>query len=210
MIAAEKSLATRRPTIPDLRMFLRTCSRPASVGWKSAGTTLPPEMPSSTTSVKRTLGVNKELTRLRSTPSIKKTSSVASRKASKNSAVNMLPSRARRATRTLLAPPNSLRYSMKVCIYSCCNGRCLEKPASTCRLVSPKQAHDNGHHYEDPNNQGASTKDEIFNTVQECRDHGPASFELAGRARRLTPCSPTRMRALSAVSMILAIPARSA
>ena len=41
-------------------MFSRTLARPASVGSKSAGTTLPAVMPSSTTSMKRTFGVSTE------------------------------------------------------------------------------------------------------------------------------------------------------
>ena len=41
-------------------MFSRTRARPAAVGSKSAGTTLPAVMPSSTTSMKRTFGVSTE------------------------------------------------------------------------------------------------------------------------------------------------------
>ena len=40
-IAPVKSFATRRPTIPALMMFSRTRAKPASVGSKSTGSTLP-------------------------------------------------------------------------------------------------------------------------------------------------------------------------
>jgi len=62
-------------------------------------------MPSSTTSVKRTFGVNSDMTRVRSTPGTKKTSSVTSARTSKNSGVKMSPSLALIAMTTLLAPP---------------------------------------------------------------------------------------------------------
>jgi hypothetical protein len=48
--APEKSFATSRPTMPAFRMFSRTSAMPSGVGVKSAGTTLPASMPSSTTS----------------------------------------------------------------------------------------------------------------------------------------------------------------
>ena len=50
-IAPEKSFATRRPTMPALRMFSRTLAIASGVGSNSAGTTLPASMPSSTISV---------------------------------------------------------------------------------------------------------------------------------------------------------------
>ena len=48
--APERSFATRRPMMPALRMLSRTRAMLAGVGVKSAGTTLPASMPSSTTS----------------------------------------------------------------------------------------------------------------------------------------------------------------
>ncbi len=87
-------------------MFSRTWASPSGVGSNSSGITLPPEIPSSTTSVKRTLGVNSDITRVRSTPGMKKTSSVASRRTSKYSRVKMSPSRVLSAMTTRLAPPN--------------------------------------------------------------------------------------------------------
>ncbi|MDF3021076.1 MAG: hypothetical protein K0Q92_2379 [Steroidobacteraceae bacterium] len=51
MSAPEKSLATRRPRMPALRMFSRTLSSASRVGTNSASTTLPASMPSSTTSM---------------------------------------------------------------------------------------------------------------------------------------------------------------
>jgi len=90
--------------MPAFKMFSRTCARPSGVGLKSAGTTLPPEMPSSTTSVKRVLGVTSELTWVRSTPGMKNTSSVTAFSAVKNSGVKMSPSRAINAIRMRLAP----------------------------------------------------------------------------------------------------------
>ncbi|HSN53222.1 MAG TPA: hypothetical protein VLT32_01050 [Candidatus Sulfomarinibacteraceae bacterium] len=68
-------------------------------------------MPSSTTSVKRTLGVNRDITRVRSTPGMKKTSSVMSSRTLKKRGVKMSPSWARIAMTTLLAPPKASRYS---------------------------------------------------------------------------------------------------
>ena len=129
-MAPEKSLATSRPTIPAFKMFSRTCASPAVVGRKSAGTTLPPEMPSSTTSVKRVLGVTSEVTCARSTPGMKNTSSVTVFSASKNSGVNMSPFLATSAIRMRLAPPNCVRCLTKVCMYSCSSGSSLAKPAS--------------------------------------------------------------------------------
>ena len=49
--APEKSLATRRPRMPALRMFSRTFASASGVGTNSESTTLPASMPSSTTSM---------------------------------------------------------------------------------------------------------------------------------------------------------------
>ena len=117
--------------MPALMMFSRTRARPASVGSKSTGNTSPAAMPSSTTSMKRTLGVRIEKTWVRSTPGRKKVASVTSRSTAKNSGVNMSPSRAISAMTTRSAPPNSSRYSRKVRMYSCSSGTSLVKPAST-------------------------------------------------------------------------------
>ena len=115
-MAAVKSSDTKRPIWPDFRMFSRTSSRRACVGSKSAGMTLPPANPSSTISMKRTLGVKIERTPARSTPSMKKTSSVTCFRVSKNSGVKISPSVARKAISTRLAPPNCSWYCRKVCI----------------------------------------------------------------------------------------------
>ncbi len=50
-IAPEKSFATRRPTMPALRMLSLSCARPSGVGSKPERITSPAWMPPSTTSV---------------------------------------------------------------------------------------------------------------------------------------------------------------
>ena len=94
--------------------FSRTRAKPASVGSKSTGSTLPAAMPSSTTSMKRTFGVRIENTWVRSTPGRKNVASVTLRNAAKKPGVNMSPSRAITAMSTRSAPPNSSRYWRKV------------------------------------------------------------------------------------------------
>jgi hypothetical protein len=76
-IAPEKSVATVRPTSVDLFTLFRTTLRSSSVPWKVAGITLPPEKPSSITSMKRVLGVKSDFTEGRSTPFSRKTSLVS-------------------------------------------------------------------------------------------------------------------------------------
>ena len=124
-IAPVKSLATSCPILPDLITFWRTRASPSGVGWKSGGMTLPPEKPSSTTSVYRTFGVKRDCTWARSTPCNEKTSSVVSLSNAKNSGVKMSPLWAISATITRLAPPNSLWYFVKVRMYGCSSGRPL-------------------------------------------------------------------------------------
>ena len=134
--APVKSFATRRPTMPALMAFSRTRAKPAPVGSKSTGITLPAATPSSTTSMNRTFGVRIENTWVRSTPGRKNVASVTLRSTSKNPGVNMSPSRAITAITTRSAPPNSSRYWRKVCMYSCSTGTSLVKPASTRRPVA--------------------------------------------------------------------------
>ncbi len=67
-MAAVPSSATIRPLQSDLATFSRTRASCSGVPEKSEATILPPRKPSSTTSVKRTLAVNREVTELRSTP----------------------------------------------------------------------------------------------------------------------------------------------
>ena len=124
--------------MPALMAFSRTRANPASLGSKSAGSTLPAATPSSTTSMKRTLGVRIEYTWVRSTPGRKNVASVTFRSAAKNPGVNMSPSRAITAISTRSAPPNSSRYSRKVRMYSCSTGTSLVNPAST---LSPVASH---------------------------------------------------------------------
>jgi hypothetical protein len=129
-MAPVKSPDTRRPTSPDFTMLERTRSNISSDAAKSDGMTLPPAKPSSTISTNRTFGVKIERTLARSTPGMKNTWLVISSKSSKNSGVNMSPSRDTRATSTRLAPPNSSSYFRKVCMYSCLSGSCFLKPVS--------------------------------------------------------------------------------
>ena len=97
-------------------MLRRTRSRSASVPWKPGGMTLPPAKPSSTISMKRTLGVNSEVTLERSTPGRKNTSSVTCFSRLKNSALKISPCLRTSATITRLAPPKVSRCSVKVCM----------------------------------------------------------------------------------------------
>src|SRR5690606_34084379 len=125
--------------MPALTMLPRMASKSSSVAWKPStfgvkvdGMTLPPDRPSSTTSMKRTFGVNSERERASSVESRLITSLVTFSRVFMNSWSNMSPSRAITATRTRLAPPKSSSYSRKVFMYSCSSGICFLKPASTC------------------------------------------------------------------------------
>ncbi len=100
-----------RPTSVDLPTFSRTFARSASLPWKVAGITLPPEKPSSITSMKRVFGVKSDFTVGRSTPCSRKTSSVSAFSASMYSLSKMSPSLRTRAIAIRFAPPNTFSYS---------------------------------------------------------------------------------------------------
>ncbi len=102
-----KSVATVRPISLDFCTFERTCLRSASVPWKVAGMTLPPEKPSSMTSMKRVFGVKSDFTDGRSTPFSRNTSSVRAFSLAMYSLLKMSPSFWTMATTTRLAPPNT-------------------------------------------------------------------------------------------------------
>ena len=107
-------MATKRPTALALTMLDRIVSKSPGAAWKpstlgvnSAGITLPPAKPSSTTSVKRTFGVKMERTRASSIASSAMMSLVIFSIVCMNGTLNMLPLRSITATSTRLAPPNS-------------------------------------------------------------------------------------------------------
>ena len=100
-----------RPISVDFSTFSRTFFRSSSLPWKVAGITLPPEKPSSITSMKRVFGVKSDFTVGRSTPFSRKTSSVRAFSCSMYSLSNMSPSVLMSAMAMRLAPPNTFSYS---------------------------------------------------------------------------------------------------